>query len=162
CFTFMALVALLAIALQMAKGQGPVELSGYLIVYSVILVPGVTFIAGASVLLNVLLRDKYLAYAVIIATGGGLFYLYSQGYNHWSYNPLLYQLWTYADVTRGGSAQTRILAHRMYCLALASLCLSLAHLFLRRKSTIGFRTGEYPSSGKWSILTALIAIAVIV
>ena len=54
---------------------------------------------AAAIALNVLLRDKYLAYAVCIATGAGLFYLYNVGYNHWLYNPALYQLWTYSDLT---------------------------------------------------------------
>ena len=55
-----------------------------------------------SIALNVLLRDKYFTYALSIGTGVGLFYLYSQGYNHWLYNPVLYNLWTYSDLTGAG------------------------------------------------------------
>ena len=86
-------------------------------------------------MLNVLLRDKYLAYALSIGTGVGLVYLYSQGHNGWLYNPLLYHLWTYSDLT--GTALDRILIHRVYCLALAGFFLAVAHLCFQRKSAKG-------------------------
>ena len=57
-------------------------------------------------MLNVLLRDKYFAYAVSIGLGGALFYLYSIGQNHWLYNPLAYRLWSYADLTSGNLTTT--------------------------------------------------------
>jgi hypothetical protein len=66
---------------------------------------------------------------IAVGTGAGLFYLYSIGYNHWLYNPLLYKLWTYADLTT-----PTILTQRLYCLALAAACLVLAHIFFERKS----------------------------
>lgn len=47
----------------------------------------------------------------------------------WLYNPLLYQLWKYHDLTSG-----RVLGYRLYCLALAAVCLALAHVFFARKS----------------------------
>jgi hypothetical protein len=81
------------------------------------------------VALNVFLRNKYAAYVVAIGTGAGLFYLYSVGYNHWLYNPLLYQLWKYQEL---GSA--RMFAHRFYWLAFAVMCLGLAHVFFERKN----------------------------
>jgi len=43
---------------------------------------------------------------------------------------MLYQLWTYQDLTSG-----RILAYRVYCLAIAAACLALAHLLFERRST---------------------------
>ena len=58
-------------------------------------VPSIVFMTSLVVALNVLLRNKYLTYVVAVGTGAGLFYLYSIGYNHWLYNPLLYQLWKY-------------------------------------------------------------------
>jgi len=85
-----------------------------------------------SVLLNVLLRDKHLTYIVSIGTSGGLYFLYSQGHQHWLYNPVLYRLWAEADLTSGLS---RIAALRIYCLAMTVLCLWLAHIFFERKST---------------------------
>src|SRR5207237_81882 len=66
-----ASVALVAIGLQLYKGDAPVALSGYLLVYALILLPSVVVIAACAVLLNVLLRDKYLTYAASIAIGGG-------------------------------------------------------------------------------------------
>jgi ABC-type transport system involved in multi-copper enzyme maturation permease subunit len=136
-----ALVGLTASGVQLSRGHVPVESAAYALVYTVILLPGVVFITAASVLLNVILRDKYLAYAASIATGGGLFYLYGQGYNHWLYNPVLYQLWTYADLTGAGGNRARILTHRIYWLAIAVACLSLALVCLRRKSGGGLRRG---------------------
>ena len=66
---------------------------------------------------------------VAVGTGAGLVYLYNLGYKHWSYNPLLYQLWNYNDLT-----SATMLAYRLYCLALAAACLLLAHLLFERRS----------------------------
>ena len=111
------------------RGHAPVDFSAYLMVYGVVLVPGIVFMTSLVVALNVLLRNKYLAYVVAVGTGAGLFYLYSAGYNHWLYNPLLYQLWKYQDLTSG-----TILGYRLYCLLLAAACLALAHLSFERKA----------------------------
>jgi len=114
---------------QLVRGHGPVDLSAYVMVYGVVLVPGIVFITSFVVALNVLLRSKYVAYVAAVGSGAGLFYLYNNGYNHWLYNPLLYQLWKYQDL-----ASTRILVYRLYWLALAATCLALAHIFFQRKS----------------------------
>jgi len=110
------------------RGHTPVDFSAYLIVYGVVLVPGIIFITALVVALNVLLRNKYLVYVVGVGTGAGLFYLYSAGHNHWLYNPLLYQLWHYQDL-----ASARILASRLYCLIFALVCLAVAHLLFERR-----------------------------
>ena len=122
-FSLVVLVGLTAITIQIVRGHTPVDFSAYLRVYGVVLVPGIVFATALVVALNVLLRNKYLAYVVAIGTSAGLVYLYSTGHNHWLYNPLLYQLWTYADLTN----QT-ILVSRLYCLALAAVFLALAYL----------------------------------
>lgn len=152
-----ALVAPASMGLQIYRGHAPFEIGAYLLVYTLILVPSVVFIAAASVLLNVALRDKYLAYAVSIATGGGLFYLYSQGYNHWFYNPVLYQLWTYANLAGGGDNGARIVTHRVYVLALAALCLALAHLCFGRKASKGLLVNRRLGSAGWSMLVAVVS-----
>jgi ABC-2 type transport system permease protein len=121
--------SLTTIVTHFLRGHSPVDFSAYLIVGGVVVVPGVVFMTALVVALNVLLRNKYLAYVVAVGNGAGLFYLYSTGYNHWLYNPLLYQLWKYADLTGWP-----ILALRLYCLALAAACLALAHLVFERKS----------------------------
>ncbi|MFZ0061015.1 MAG: ABC transporter permease subunit [Pyrinomonadaceae bacterium] len=131
--SLIVLVGLSAIIIQLLRGHTPVDISAYLIVYSVILLPSIVFMTGASIVLNILLRDKYLAYALSIGTGVGLVYLYSQGYKHWLYNPVLYNLWSYSDLT--GPALGRILVQRIYCLVLAALFLVVAHLGFQRKST---------------------------
>lgn len=128
----LVLVGLTAMLTQLLRSQTPVKIWPYLITYSVILIPSLAFVAAAAIALNVLLRDKYLAYAVSIAIGSGLFYLYSQGYNHWLYNPVLYGLWTEADLTTGKSL-SRILPLRVYCLAITLVCLFVAHLRFERR-----------------------------
>lgn len=127
-FFLLAAVGLIAILVQLVRGHLPVDPSAYLMVYGVVLVPGIIFITALVVAFNVLLRNKYLGYVVAIGTGVGLFYLYNVGYNHWSYNPLLYQLWQYSDLT-----SMTMLSYRLYWLALAVACLALAHIFFQRK-----------------------------
>jgi hypothetical protein len=126
----------------------------------VILLPTAVFMVAAAVALNVLLRDKYLAYAACLATGGGLFYLYGQGYKHWLYNPALYELWSYADLAAAGDARQLILAHRLYTLALAALLLSLAHLLFARESTRGLLNKGRPTGRAWAALLTLASAAV--
>lgn len=125
--SLVVLVGLTAIAIQLVRGHTPVDFSAYLRVYGVVLVPGIIFVTALVVALNILLRNKYLAYVMAIGTSAGLVYLYSTGHNHWLYNPLLYQLWTYPDLTN----QT-ILVSRLYCLALAAVFLALAYLRYER------------------------------
>jgi hypothetical protein len=116
------------------KHNGPIGLSAYLRIYCIILLPNAIFLAAAALALSVLLRDRYLAYAAAIGTCAGLFYLYTQGHNHWLYNPLLFQLWDYGDLI-GGANHSRILDNRLYILILAFLFIKLAHLWHRRNST---------------------------
>src|SRR5205807_4101303 len=95
--SFITLSGLAAITTQLIR-RHPIEIQPYLLTCSIILIPGVVFLAAVSVMLNVLLRSKYVVYAASIGIGGALFYLYSIGFNHWSYNPVLYHLWNYADL----------------------------------------------------------------
>jgi ABC-2 type transport system permease protein len=149
-----------AIAIQFLKGDTPVNISAYLITYCVILLPSIVFMTGASVGLNVLLRDKYVSYTVIIGISAGFFYLYGQGYKHWIYNPVLYDLWTYSDLT--GAGLGRILIHRVYILALAGLLLAIAHLSFERKSTKGlWLNGRLASSG-WALLLTAVSLGIAV
>jgi ABC-type transport system involved in multi-copper enzyme maturation permease subunit len=111
------------------RGYTPVDVSAYLIINGVVVVPAVVFLTSFVVALNVVLRNKYLVYVVAVGAGAGLIYLYNIGYKHWSYNPLLYQLWTYSNLT-----DATMLAYRLYCLALAAACLALAHVLFERRS----------------------------
>jgi len=155
-----ALVGLLASLIQLFKRQTPVEISAYLITYSVVLLPTVVFITAASIALNVLLREKYLVYGVSIALASGLLYLYNLGHNHWLYNPALYQLWTYSDLTGAGSG--RILTQRIYWLALSCLCLAFAHFGYRRKSNKGFRINGRLGGTGWAVLVMALSLGVAV
>lgn len=117
----------------------PIDLLAYFRVYGLILLPSTIFVTAVAVLANIVLRNKHVAYVFSIGTAAGLFYLYSTRYNQWLYNPVLHGLWTYADLAGAGNNQATILIHRIYCLAVAIACLSLAHLFFQRKSSKGFR-----------------------
>ena len=132
--SLITLVGLTAMTTQLIKGH-PIEVQAYLLTYSVILIPSAVFLAAVSVMLNVLLRDKYVAYAASIGLGGALFYLYSTGHNHWLYNPLHFRLWSYADLS-GGNRGT-ILLQRLYWVAISVFCLLLAHVCCTRKSWRG-------------------------
>jgi ABC-2 type transport system permease protein len=121
--------SLTTIATQLLRGQTPVDISAYLIINGILVVPGIVFVTALTVVLNVLLRNKYLTYVVSFGTGAGLIYLYNIGYNHWLYNPLLVRTWTYSDLTSG-----TILASRLYCLGLAAILLMLAPVCFERRS----------------------------
>ena len=105
-----------------------IDFSTYLLVYGFVLVPGIVFTTSFVAALNVLLRNKYVAYVMAVGTGAGLFYLYNAGYNHWLYNPFLYRLWKYSDLL-----SRPIIAYRFYWLALAAVFLALAHVLFERK-----------------------------
>lgn len=154
------LLLIMSVAAQAYKGHGPVDLLPHLAIHSLISIPNAVFIIGASVALNVLLRDKYLVYAVSIATCGGMLYLFKQGYNNWLYNPVLFQLWSWPDLSGGGGNQTRILAHRVYVLALTALCLALAHLFFGRRSSGGIYDDGSLSGRSLAALIIIISAAV--
>lgn len=128
-FALLAVIGLVAIVIQVFRGHTPVDFTAYVAVYGVVVVPSIVFMASMVVALNALLRNKYASYVVAVATSAVLLYLYNTGYNHWSYNPLLYRLWTYADLFTG-----TMLTRRLYCLALAAGLLALAHLVFERKS----------------------------
>jgi ABC-type transport system involved in multi-copper enzyme maturation permease subunit len=130
------LVAVITIFLQIAKHDGPIELSAYLGIYCIVLIPSAIFLTASALALNVLLRDRYLTYAAAIGICVGLFYLYSQGHNGWVYNPVLFQLWQNADLTSGGNRLAQILAQRAFWMAIALITLSLAHLFFVRQTSV--------------------------
>jgi ABC-2 type transport system permease protein len=124
-------VGFIAIVLQLLKSNRPLELSAFGNVYLLIVIPNAIFLAAISLALHVLLRSRYLAYVVAIGLCGFLYYLYTQGHNDPSYNPLLLNLWTYQDLLVGPN-RMRILGHRAYVLGLAGLLIMAAHFVNRR------------------------------
>src|SRR5437588_4472917 len=160
--SLIVLVGLTAIVIQIIRGHTPIEVQSFLITYSVILLPSLIFLTAISIALNVFLRNRYVVYMVSIGTGAGLFYLYSIGHNHWLYNPLLYQLWNYAELTGAGNNQARIFMQRLYCLGIATACLSLAHVFFQRKSTTGLITAGRLNGNGWSLLITIASVAIAV
>lgn len=137
-----ALTGLIAIGTQFLRGHRPVELRPYLLTYSLVLFPGLVFLAAMALVLNVVLREKYVTYAVSVGIAAAMFYLYSIGYLHWLYNPLGYRLWKYADLV--GVNRNVFLLERSYWLVLAILLLGLAHVCFARKTSGAL----FPSAGK--------------
>src|SRR5215213_1637829 len=131
-FGFILSVGVIAIVAQIVKGNTPLELSAYLNVYSLILVPNAIFLCATFLTLHVLLPGRYLAYAAGIGICVGLFYLYSQGHSNSLYNPLLFKLWSYSDLA--GPDRLRILMHRGYTLTLAAGFITIAHLVNARRT----------------------------
>jgi len=129
----LVIVSVAAVVIQIFRGHTPIDLSAYLKVYGIILLPGAVFVTAVSVFLHVALRNKYLAYVISIGTAVGLFYLYNVGYNHWLYNPVLYRLWSYSDLMQGATLRA-IVWRRAFWLAAAIVSLAFAHLFFQRKS----------------------------
>ena len=129
CLALVAVVCVFGFVTQLFRDQTPFDLRPYLIIYAVLVVPSIAFLGAMVVFLNVLLRNKYLVYVVATALGAGLIYFYNNGHNHWLYNPVLYGLWKYPDLTNAN-----ILGYRLYCLALSAVLLMLAHVLFQRKS----------------------------
>jgi len=151
-------VGIAAIAIQVLRNHTPIDLLAYFRVYGLILLPSTIFVTAVAVLANIVLRNKHVAYVFSIGTAAGLFYLYSNGYNQWLYNPVLHGLWTYSDLAGAGNNQTTILIHRIYCIAVAGASLSLAHLFFQRGLSKGFRIDGHFSGAGWSIVLAVVSL----
>jgi ABC-type transport system involved in multi-copper enzyme maturation permease subunit len=130
-FALIVSVGIAAVAIQIIRQHTPVDLVAYLKVYGLILLPSAFILTAISLAGNVVLRNKYVFYVVSIGTAAGLFYLYSNGHNHWLYNPVLYRLWSYADLATN---MTPIARYRLCWLAIAGVCLVLAHFFFARRS----------------------------
>ena len=150
-FGLIVVAGVITIALQLLKHNGPVELSAYLGINSIIVIPNAIFLAAMVMTFGVLLRDRYVTYVITIGLCTGLFYLYSQGHKGWLYNPLLFQLWKYSDLTSGGTRLAQILAQRIHLMAMAVIFLSLAHKFFLRPSNRGLGMLSRLNSSGWSI-----------
>ena len=132
-FGLVVSVGVAAVAIQLIRHHTPIDLIAYLKVYGLILLPSAFILTSISVLGNVVLRNKHVFYVVSVGTAAGLFYLYSNGYNHWLYNPVMYRLWSYADLTQGATLKA-IIWQRACWFAAALAALALAHLLFERKS----------------------------
>jgi ABC-2 type transport system permease protein len=135
-FALIVSVGVAAVAIQSLRQHTPIDFFAYVKVYGLILLPSAIILTALSVLAIVVLRNRYAFYVASIGTAAGLFYLYSTGHNHWLYNPVLYRLWSYADLMQGASLRA-IVWRRVFWLAAAIAFLALAHLFFERKSGRG-------------------------
>jgi hypothetical protein len=156
--SLVAAVGFAAACVQLTRGHGPLELSAYLKTYALVTLPCALFMCAASVALNLLLRDKHLAYAVSLAAAGAVYYLSSRGFDTWLYNPALYNLWAPADLARGGGRLTLILVQRGYTLSLAALLLALGFLFFERRSDGGASARRLTTGRRRALLAAAAAL----
>ncbi len=129
---FTCLTALTAMFGQWLKHLAPVQIWPYLVIYTVILLPSIMTMVAIVLLLNALLRNKYAAHIAGISLCIGLYYLFSRGQVNWLYNPVLYSMWTYSDMTGLEPYRRGIVLHRFYWLALSVASLGLAHLVFQR------------------------------
>src|ERR1051326_479640 len=130
-FSLITSVGVAALGIQVVRRHTPIDLLAYLRIYGLILVPSAFILTAFSIAASITLRNKYAFYVLSIGTAVGLFYLYSNGYNHWLYNPVLYRLWSYGYLATGTRS---ILLYRLFWLAISGVCLVLAHLFFERRS----------------------------
>src|SRR5688572_27690223 len=129
---FLVLIGIVTTILtQLLRGQTPIDIWAYLAIYTLILIPGLMFMTAACTALTTLLREKYLAYVVVIALSGGLLYLYRTGHNHWLYNPTFYGLWSPANL-QDSTNLMRLVALRGYTVGLALPFVLIAHLLFTR------------------------------
>jgi ABC-type transport system involved in multi-copper enzyme maturation permease subunit len=128
----MVATAATAVGVHLVRDPGTVEVRPYFLVYSIILWPTVVFMAGATITLHAILREKYLAHTVGLGLGGGLVYLIMQGSVNSLYNPALSRLWTYADLTGRAPFHNGIVLHRVYLLTIATALLAAAHYLFQR------------------------------
>ncbi len=119
-------LTLASVAVQAWRGDHPIDVGPYVKAFLVILLPTAVFVSAAVLALNVLMRDKYSTYVVVVGMVGLLFYLYGQGHDHWSYNPALFGKWTPSDLTESGTRWLGIVAHRVYVAALAFVLLVIS------------------------------------
>lgn len=148
-------VGLAAVAIQFLRSHTPVELFAYFRVYGLVLLPGTIFVTAFCVLANIVLRNKYVAYVFSIGTAVGLFYSYSSGNNHWLYNPLLYGVWSYADLIQPATLWP-IVWQRAFWLAASVFCVALGHFLFPRKSTRGLKDSF---TRRWSLIVAIASLA---
>jgi len=125
-------VGVIAILVQIVKGNTPLELAAYLNVYSLILIPNAILLCATCLALHVLLPGRYLAYVAATGICVGLVYFYSQGHTGSLYNPLLFKVWSYSDLA--GPNRLRILMLRGYTLMLAAGFIIFAHLANARRT----------------------------
>jgi ABC-2 type transport system permease protein len=121
-----------SIMIQVVRRHTPIDAVAYVKVYGAILMPGAVFVTAVALLVNVLLRNKYLGYVISSATAAGLFYAYGIGYHHWAYNPFLFHLSNYTAFANPGVTRTMAL-NRLYWLGISFASLALAHPMFRHR-----------------------------
>jgi hypothetical protein len=131
--TISMVVAVSAASLQFARGHGPVAFGTYVAIYVLVLLPSFAFTSALATLLAVRIREKHVAYAILLGLGTSLYYLYGMGHSAWWYNPWMYQRWAASDFQYPASAVVRVLPERAFWLAVSALFLYAATIQLPRR-----------------------------
>lgn len=123
-----------ALVVQVASGLA-IEVAPYLMVYGWVQLPALVCIAALSIALASAVREKLLAHAIAIGLGSALFYLYSQGFNHWLYNPTLHESWTYGGLAGQASrVPFGLRAIYLFAVTIAALILSIRSQNVNRRA----------------------------
>lgn len=98
-----------------------------------VVLPAVVTMCALALVVNVLVRSRYLAYFALLAAGGAyVWWVLIQGHRSLLWNPLAAGHWRYSDLTRLESAERALAWHHVYWAALLVAGLALANWLLER------------------------------
>ena len=97
-----------------------------------ILVPAIVVICGTSLIVNVLVRGRYLAYFSLIFLAGLYVWLFAEGHRSLLANPLMLGHIEYSDMTHLEPYHRALQLRDAYWGSLMGFCLCLACWFMRR------------------------------
>jgi ABC-type transport system involved in multi-copper enzyme maturation permease subunit len=107
----------------------------YLEVGSRVVLPGIAILVTGALALNVLLRQRYVAYFASLVLGAGYVWLLVKGKRSLLANPLLFGHWSYSDLTRLAPYAERLRLHHLYWGSILVLLMALACLGLARSES---------------------------
>ncbi|MCE9595127.1 MAG: hypothetical protein K8S98_13155 [Planctomycetes bacterium] len=122
-----------AVRWWMSGASARVELRPYLEIGAHVLLPSILVMCALALVVNVLVRSRYLAYFALLAIGGAyVWWVVIRGERSLLWNPLLVGHWRYSDLTHLESAEPALGWHHAYWGALLVAALALANLLLER------------------------------
>lgn len=151
------LVALVTVSIyQGVKGGGAIDPRAFVAYYVVLLLPTILLMTAVALFVASLARNKQLAYAVLLALGGGMVWAFVRGHRHWLYNMPAVSLTSYSDIVGFGPLATILYTQRVYVCAIALLLLLGAAGLYPRAVT---ETRRAPSLAAWGRRRVLVPAA---
>lgn len=98
-----------------------------------VVLPSVAILCALALVVNVLVRGRYLAYFSLIGLGALYVWLLTQGRRDLVHNPLLVGHWSYSDMTRLEPFGDRLALHHLYWACVTGGLLALATWLLARR-----------------------------